>query len=481
MHYIFWFRKDLRTEDNKGVSEFTKVVSAGHKFSLIYIKNKNSFKYFGEKRISFLHNSLAELSDVIGTKKLKLQILYGNSTEIFRSLTEKYGSISLYYNIQVEPYCIKRDSDVSEIIGKSGGNVNEFTDSTIFTPGEIQNLSGDQYKVFTPFKNYVLGRLGDRHFAKIKTDFSSLDISNELIIAQNSVKKVQSFENKKLQQGILKGGRKEGLVLLKKFYENGIKYYKKNRDYPAVKGTSYLSAHLHFGTVGIREALRTAKAALKNAKDESSAIGVQTWINELLWREFYYHMTFFNPDLTFRSFKKECDDLNWSYDENDFEKWCSGQTGYPIVDAGMRQLNNEGWMHNRLRMITAMFLTKDLFIDWRLGEKYFADNLIDMDFASNNGGWQWCASTGADAQPYFRIFNPYLQSKRFDTNGDYIRKYVPELINVPLKNIHEPHLMSHDDQKKCNTIIGKDYPLPMVKHSKVKKRVLSEFKKLNKK
>lgn len=481
MHYVFWFRKDLRTEDNKGLFEFIKDVSAGYKFSFIYIKNRNSFKYFGEKRISFLNNSLDELSDDLKSKELHLQIFYGNSSEIFKSLIENYGDISLYYNRQVEPYCIKRDSDVSEIVRNNGGVVNDFTDSTIFSPGEIKNLSGDQYKVYTPFKNNLLGRLEDRHFAKIKTDIDSLDISNEFIFDHISFKRDQSFENKKIQLGILKGGRKEGLILLKKFYENGIKSYKENRDHPSVNGTSLLSAHLHFGTVGIREALRTAKAALKNAKNESSANNTQTWINELLWREFYYHMTFFNPDLTFRSFNKECDDLNWSYEENDFERWCSGLTGYPIVDAGMRQLNKEGWMHNRLRMITAMFLTKDLFIDWRSGEKYFAENLIDMDFSSNNGGWQWCASTGADAQPYFRIFNPYLQSKRFDPNGDYIKKYVPELKNVPVKYIHEPHLMSDDEEKNCNTFIGKDYPFPIVEHSKVKDRVLSEFKKLNKK
>jgi len=481
MHYIFWFRKDLRTEDNKGLSEFIRKVSAGYKFSFIYIKNRNSYKYFGKKRISFLNNTLAELSEDIKSKKLHLQIFFGSSSEIFRSLSEKYGSISLYYNRQVEPYCIIRDSDVSEIIGKSGGNVNDFTDSTIFTPGEIKNISGDQYKVFTPFKNNILGRLEDRDFAKSKTDFSILDFSNEIILDQNPVKTDQSFEINKLHLGFLKGGRKEGLVLLKEFYENGIKSYRKNRDFPSYNGTSFLSAHLHFGTVGIREALRTARTGLKNAEEGSSSEAIQTWINELLWREFYYHMTFFNPDLTFRSFKKECDDLNWSYDESDFDRWCKGLTGYPIVDAGMRQLNDEGWMHNRLRMITAMFLTKDLFIDWRFGEKYFAENLIDMDFSSNNGGWQWCASTGADAQPYFRIFNPYLQSKKFDPCGDYIRRYVPELKNVSEKFIHEPHLMSNEDQKKCKTIIGKDYPLPIVEHSRVKERVLSEFKKLNKK
>ncbi len=216
----------------------------------------------------------------------------------------------------------------------------------------------------------------------------------------------------------------------------------------------------------------------KEVKDADEKINVDTWINELIWREFYYNISFHNPQITTKSFRPEYDNLNWSYDEKLFKIWCEGKTGYPIVDAGMRQLNETGWMHNRVRMITAMFLTKDLFIDWRLGEKYFAEKLIDLDFSSNNGGWQWSASTGCDAQPYFRIFNPTLQSKKFDVDGKYIMKYVPELKDVDSKYIHDP--WEHQDilNDKYGIEIGKDYPLPVVNHSEIKDRVISEFKRI---
>ncbi|MBL0106127.1 MAG: FAD-binding domain-containing protein [Ignavibacteria bacterium] len=257
--------------------------------------------------------------------------------------------------------------------------------------------------------------------------------------------------------------------------------YKSDRDFPSLNGTSFLSAHLHFGTIGIREAFRTAKVKLDKIKSENDSKEVETWINELLWREFYYHITFHNPQLTYQSFKKEYDDLKWNYDETEFCKWCEGKTGYPIVDAGMRQLNTEGWMHNRIRMIVAMFLTKDLFIDWRLGEKYFAEKLIDTDFSSNNGGWQWSASTGVDAQPYFRIFNPYLQSKKFDPNGEYIKKYVPELSSLPVEFVHEPQIMNSAEQEKYKVTIGKDYPYPMTDHKAAKDIAIRNFKEVTNK
>ena len=264
--------------------------------------------------------------------------------------------------------------------------------------------------------------------------------------------------------------------MLKEFYNNGLGKYKSQRDFPSVSGTSLLSAHLHFGTVSIRECFR---AALKKESETRNSEDVKVWMNELLWREFYYHITYHFPYVIDKSFKQKYDKLEWNYEQSDFDKWCTGNTGYPIVDAGMRQLNKEGWMHNRVRMITAMFLTKDLFIDWRWGEKYFAEKLIDMDFASNNGGWQWSASTGCDAQPYFRIFNPYLQSQKFDAKGDYIRKYVTELRSVPGKYIHKPDDMNKEQQTNCNVIIGKDYPYPIVKHYNVKENVLNKFKNIN--
>ncbi len=473
---IFWFRKDLRITDNKGLSEFVNTISGNDKFAFLYIKNKNTFRYFGEKRISFLIECLSELKEELNTQGFQLQIAQGKSTEVFKEIISVNKVINIYCNEQVEPYCISRDQKVKELIEKSGGTFNSFSDSTIFKIGEIKNGEQQQYKVFTPFKNQALKTLNSHCYKKVENDLSSLSKGGEIIFKDLPAYSLQKINGTHEHSEFLKGGRKEGVNCLKDFYEDGLVDYKTKRDYPALGGTSLLSAHLHFGTISIREALRTALSKLKRVKSESETVSVQTWINELLWREFYYNITFHNPHVIYQSFKKEYDNLKWNYDEELFGKWCAGKTGFPIVDAGMRQLNKEGWMHNRVRMITAMFLTKDLFIDWRYGEKYFADKLIDLDFSSNNGGWQWSASTGVDAQPYFRIFNPYLQSKKFDAEGIYIKKYLPELKSLPAEFIHEPNLMSDMEQKMYGVILGKDYPEPIVDHFKAKENVIKRFK-----
>lgn len=481
MHFIFWFRKDLRLTDNHALSQFLKDTGRHNSFSFIYIKNGNSFRYFGEKRIRFLYECLGELKKDLSEISFNLQIFSGKSNEVFKSILDEKNPVSVYLNEQVEPYCIKRDISVKELVEYSGGNFNSFTDSTIFIPGEIRNGEGSQYKVFTPFKNNALDLLTKDRFKKYECDFKSVDDKNEYIfrnICRLEFEKENSFSG---SSSLLKGGRKEGISKLKDFYETKLDKYNSQRDYPSLNGTSILSPHLHFGTVSIREALRTAISKLDQQNSDKDKKEVQTWINELLWREFYYHITYHNPQLTYKSFKKEYDGLNWNYDEKVFSQWCEGKTGYPIVDAGMRQLNSEGWMHNRVRMIVAMFLTKDLFIDWRFGEKYFAEKLIDLDFSSNNGGWQWSASTGVDSQPYFRIFNPYLQSKKFDPDGQYIRKHLPELSSLPVVFIHEPQIMNSAEQKKYGVVIGKDYPYPITDHKAAKDIAIRKFKEVSNK
>ncbi|MBK8554184.1 MAG: deoxyribodipyrimidine photo-lyase [Ignavibacteria bacterium] len=473
---IYWFRKDLRITDNKGLFEFVKNVSGNDKFSFLYIKNRNTYKYFGEMRIGFLIECLADLEEELDSFGFKLQIIEGKSKGVFKKLIDEHSGISVYCNEQAEPYCISRDRTVKESVEKSGGTFNSYTDTTIFKLGEIKNGEGQQYKVFTPFKNESLKILTSGHYKKTENNLSSLNKSNEVTLKESNLYNLEKEYRISERSETIRGGRKEGLISLKYFYENGLVNYKEKRDFPAAKGTSFLSAHLHFGTVSIREAFRTAFSKIKKAKNESEQNSVQTWINELLWREFYYNITYHNPQITFQSFKKEYDNLKWNYDESLFKKWCEGKTGFPIVDAGMRQLNSEGWMHNRVRMIAAMFLTKDLFIDWRYGEKYFADKLIDLDFSSNNGGWQWSASTGVDAQPYFRIFNPYLQSKKFDAEGVYIKKYLPELRSLPAEFVHEPNKMSMMEQGMYNVIIGKDYPEPFVHHFTAKNKAIEAFK-----
>ena len=467
---IFWFRKDLRLFDNRALAHFTDDVKPDEKFLFLYVKNRNTFKYFGEYRISFLHESLNDLSNSLGGKGLKLTVLEGSSISVFRELQSKYKNVTVYANRQVEPYTLKRDEAVSKFLESKGSSLKPYSDTTLFEPDEIIKDDGNPYSVFTPFSRKCYTLINDKHY-------NAADCRIERLIAENNISlKSIKFEDLK-KSPLLRGGRTEGLRLLKEFYNKGLDKYKSQRDFPSVHGTSLLSAHLHFGTVSIRECFR---AAMKKQRDMSTSDEVKVWMNELLWREFYYHITHHFPEIIKTSFKQQYDKLEWNYDEKTFRQWCEGKTGYPIVDAGMRQLNEEGWMHNRVRMLTAMFLTKDLFIDWRWGEKYFAEKLVDLDFSANNGGWQWSASTGCDAQPYFRIFNPYLQSERFDAKGAYIRKYVKELTNVPDKYIHKPNDMNAEQQTNCGVVLGKDYPYPIVEHQSVKENVLNKFKRITK-
>lgn len=464
---IYWFRKDLRLEDNTALSAFAKEAQDS-KAAFIYIKNSNSFNYFGEKRIRFLGECISDLSESLAKRGYKLQTFSGKSESVFSEILKRHPKVRLFFNRQVEPYCIRRDEKAAKLIINSGGEVRAFDDTCLIPPGEVRNLNGEQYKVFTPFRNQLQKQIQPEDYLPRQ---SGKLIVNEILIEGTDDTALKGFSISPL----LKGGRAEGVKLLKRFYKEGLRKYKSMRDFPGKNGTSLLSPHLHFGTIGIREAYRAALKKLEECSLESETNEISTWINELIWREFYYHITFSNPQLTHKSFKEEYDNVQWNHSEELFEAWKEGKTGYPIVDAGMRQLKRDGWMHNRVRMITAMFLTKDLLIDWRLGEKHFAEHLIDLDFSSNNGGWQWSASTGVDAQPYFRIFNPYLQSKKFDTEGNYIREFVHELKDIPAEFIHEPHLMNESDQRKYNLIFGNDYPLPIVDHMKAKEEAITRF------
>ena len=465
---IYWFRKDLRTEDNTALSEFCRTAKETDKVSFIYIKNSNSYSYFGEKRIRFLLQCLSSLNESLNAYGFSLQIFHGRSCDVFEEIFSKHGPAEIWYNRQVEPYCIARDSKVKELAEQSGGIVHEFDDTTLVPPGKVVNLQNEQYKVYTPFRNQLVKQIGPSDFEARRVRFPE---AVEALIGPVFAGEKGTGDN----DLSFTGGRKEALSILKGFYRSGLSSYRSMRDYPGINGTSRLSPHLHFGTISIREAYRSALKKQAECKSEEELNEVKTWVNELIWREFYYHITCFNPQLTHKSFREEFDNVQWNYDEDKLSKWKEGRTGFPIVDAGMRQLAEEGWMHNRVRMITAMFLTKDLLIDWRFGEEHFAKHLIDLDFSSNNGGWQWSASTGVDAQPYFRIFNPYLQSKKFDSDGSYIRQYVPELERVPGEHIHEPHLMSEELQASCNVRIGIDYPFPIIDHMKAKEEAVRRF------
>jgi len=473
MLYVFWFRKDLRTKDNNALSEFIKEIKMKFKegkdsFTLLYIKNTNQNSYSGEKRLIFLDQCLSELKNNLEESGLHLNIIFGKSEDVFKNLSRNF-KLKVFANSQVEPYTKKRDEKVKEIIKLAGGELLLFDDTTLMKFGGLLKDDGTPYTVFTPFKKKFLNLLTEENYSERKCDLKVLKKFEQYRL---NAEKEYIFKSGN-PESRFKGGNTEAEKSLKEFIKNGIISYKEKRDFPAVKGTSEISPHLHFGTLSIRECFRVAFDIVEKEKDKT---GTETWISELIWREFYYQITYNFPYIINGAFKKEYNNINWENDDVKFRKWCEGMTGYPIVDAGMRQLVKEGWMHNRVRMITAMFLTKDLLIDWKWGEKFFAEHLIDLDFASNNGGWQWSASTGCDAQPYFRIFNPYLQSAKFDSEGIYIRKYIPELKNVPSEYIHRPTDMTPIEQKSFNCIIGKDYPEPIVDHFRMKELAIGLFK-----
>jgi deoxyribodipyrimidine photo-lyase len=472
---IFWFRKDLRLFDNRALSFFINSIEKQDKFSLIYIKNKNSYKYNGEKRISFLFESIFELKKEIKKYGLNLNILDGKSFDIFKKLVETYGAIDTFCNEQVEPYCIKRDCEIKKLIEGKMGKFHSFRETTLMDLNKVIKDDSTPYTIYTPFKKKFLKLLSSNDYEESEVKLNKLNPKNEVKINFIPALNLERTYNKTEKSNLIKGGRSNAIKLLNNFTNKKIKNYDIDRDYPAISGTSLLSAHLHFGTINIRECFRAI------CKFKNITVGIEKWRDELIWREFYYNIAYNFPYIENSSFKKAYDNINWNYDRKLFKHWCEGKTGYPIVDAGIRQLKKEGWMHNRVRMIVAMFLTKDLLIDWKLGEMYFAENLIDLDFASNNGGWQWSASTGCDAQPYFRIFNPYLQSKKFDPEGAYIKKYVNELFDLPVKYIHNPSEMRIEEQNKYGVIIGKHYPAPIVNHSEASKIAIATFKNIKNK
>jgi deoxyribodipyrimidine photo-lyase len=335
-----------------------------------------------------------------------------------------------------------------------------FKDQAIFAGNEIQTQAGRPYSVFTPYKNAWLKRLTAGNYAEVACKGALADMPGSGVPALASI----GFQTTDLESIGITPGMSGARELLRAFAGDRLRRYGELRDYPAVHGVSYLSVHFRFGTLSIREAVRLALAAKADV-----------WLNELIWRDFYFMILDCFPHVVGSAFKPEYDALVWDDNPEAFARWCAGQTGYPLVDAAMRQLLHSGWMHNRLRMLVASFLTKDLGIDWRLGERYFAEQLLDFDLSANNGGWQWAASTGCDAQPYFRIFNPITQSEKFDPQGRFIRRYVPELASVPDRYIHAPWRMPPLEQQACGVVIGRDYPAPIVDHAEARERSLMRF------
>lgn len=465
---IVWLRRNLRLDDNKvlarAIQESDQVIPL-YLWDTLYTVNQSA------NQLGFITESVAELINAFEKAGSRLIFRNGNVGDELAKLIKETGATTVYIDRNYESYEIKRDHDCKKLLAKLGVALIDIKDNVLFDSGEVKTKEGKPYTVFTPFKKSVWERIAAESVealaqknlkpAKNISTLESLTLVEPLTL---SPKRIQF------------GGSTEAHERWQHFKENGIKNYKSNRDILAMSvGTSKLSPHLKFGTISIR---KLAREALLLAQDANNSEGANTYISELLWREFYYNILMSFPEVEVSAFQKKYDGIRWQQNNAYLEAWKTGKTGVPIIDAAMRELLETGWMHNRARMIVASFLTKDLLINWQEGELHFMRWLTDGDIAQNNGGWQWSASTGTDAQPYYRIFNPYLQSKRFDPDGEYIKRYVPELKTLPIKFLHEPHLMTPLDQATYGCSLGEDYPLPIVDHYVQREKAKAMFEAL---
>ena len=429
---IFWFRRDLRLHDNAGLYH---ALSSGLPVLPIFIFDSNILDQLYNKqdrRVEFIHTVLEKIQQQLIGSGSSLEIYYGKPLDIFKKLIKKYSIINVFANHDYELYARQRDTLEEELLSSASISLHTYKDQVIFEKNEVIKDDGSPYTVFTPYSRKWKASLTDFYLKSYPVEKYVSGFFKHAPVAFPSLQSM--------------GFEKTGKPFPPASLDNElVKKYSEQRNFPALHGTSKLGIHLRFGTISIR-------TLAKNAQKLND-----TFLNELIWRDFYHAITWHFPKIgKGQAFKAAYDNIEWRKDNGEFEMWCKGQTGYPIVDAGMRELNETGFMHNRVRMITASFLSKHLLLDWRLGEAYFAEKLLDYDFAANNGGWQWAAGSGCDSAPYFRIFNPRLQTEKFDRQLTYIRRWIPELDSF-------------------------EYPAPIVDHEAARKRCLQVYgKALNK-
>ncbi len=417
---IFWYRRDLRLEDNTGLF---KALNENKNILPIFIFDDAILDELPEDdaRVNFIYESLAKINKQLNKHNTSLQILKGQIDDVWKNLVTTYDIQKVYLNKDYEPYAIKRDQKIKEFLNSKGIEMKSFKDQVIFEEDEIVKADGKPYTVFTPYKRKWLEK-----FIKVNL--------NSIVNFDNFYKKIIDFPS------LNQLGLKNSTIKVKKYSLKNVATYSETRNFPNLDSTSYLSPHLRFGTISVRQII----IELKNKSE--------TFLSELIWREFFMQIIFHFPHVVTKNFRAKYDGIQWINNKEDYKNWCQGKTGYPLVDAGMRQLNETGYMHNRVRMVTAGFLCKHLLIDWRYGEAYFAKKLLDYELSSNNGNWQWAAGTGCDAAPYFRIFNPTEQLKKFDKSLTYTKKWVKDFDTLK-------------------------YPNPIVDHKYARNRALEAYKK----
>lgn len=476
---VFIFRRDLRITDNLAFIDMLQQ-SKEEKLKLlpIFIFNPDQIdpqknEYYSKNCVEFMIQSLKSLSKDLGDS---LYYFHGKEIDILDKILTKFDINTIGFNKDYTPYARRRDEEISKWCEDKSIHLVTAEDYTLFPLGSI--YTGDKekpYEVFTPFYNKCLTKIKEIDKPQVLSPSISIKTiiyNDKTLLKSYIVKDIDKYYNNDSNHSLsVKGGRENALLILTKIRKGEFGKYDKERDYPAMDKTTKLSAYMKFGCVSVREVFHT----IKDRHGASHGLA-----REIIWREFYANITYSFPHVLNgqiqghnHTFKIKYDNLGWGYNQEWFTRWCQGRTGVPMVDAAMRQMNTTGWMHNRCRMIVSMFLTKDLLIDWKLGEHYFATQLVDYDPSSNNGGWQWSASTGVDSQPYFRIFNPYTQSEKFDPQAEYIKKWIPELRDIPPKDIH-----SWDKSyiKYTNTISIPLYPKPIIDHGEQSKKAIQLFK-----
>jgi deoxyribodipyrimidine photo-lyase len=462
---VWWARRDLRLMDNQALAA---ALAHADRVVPVFVLDPIllTARDAGEKRVAFLFGGLRALDADLRARGSRLVVRRGDPREELAALAAEVGGGVVFAEEDVWPYARHRDASVGEVV-----DLRLVGGLTLHPAEAVLKPDGTPYSIFTPFRR--------RWEALPLPRAGNLAPVPRRLPAPPEVRSLPVPEQPALPSVVpFLPGETEGRRRLRAFAEGDgapIYEYGETRDRLDMDGTSCLSPYLRFGMLSARQAVVAAVEAIGAAPDDRARDGARTWLAELVWREFYQSILCHFPRVLERSFRVGMEAIPWENDEAAFAAWCEGQTGYPVVDAGLRQLAETGWMHNRARMIVASFLVKDLLVDWRWGERHFMHHLVDGDPAANNGGWQWTAGTGTDAAPYFRIFNPVLQGKRFDPRGAYVRRWVPELVRVPDRFIHEPWKMSRDAQEAVGCLIGRDYSAPIVDHAWARQRALAAY------
>ncbi len=490
---LVWLRRDLRVHDHHALRMAIKSCSqvwVAFVFDTDILSHLLDRGLQKDRRVDFIWQALQEINRELRAKGGGLIVRFGQASQIIPQLAQELGVQAVLTNKDYEPAAIERDRLVALALEEHGIAFHGYKDHVIFEHQEVLTGQGGIFSVFTPYKNAWLKKLQADDLDAHAVD---LDSGHWAAIPASLDQPCPSLRSMGFESTGIESYLPVGMSGASQLFEEflgRIDHYHATRDYPSIKGPSYLSVHSRFGTISIRALVREAHQRML-----AGSMGATIWLSELVWRDFYFMILSNHPRLApsvgkpkllhgtagHESFKPDYDKIVWESGakaQKLFKAWCEGKTGYPLVDAAMHQLNQSGYMHNRLRMVVACFLIKDLGIDWRWGEQYFADHLNDFDFAANNGGWQWASSSGCDAQPYFRIFNPITQSEKFDAEGKFIKKYLPQLAKLSKKTIHAPWTASEIELEMAGIQLGRSYPNPIVDHGEARKLTLIRYSKL---